>query len=301
MLSDASVSYGSSATTYGKIYSSGSINHQGTAYADLYADNGGSVTGNPTLLTPPGGVQAKIYTIYTNPSIRKPIKIAVNFSNFLTSLTDIKRAASQPGGGVYLLGAPAGGAWKLVFNSDGTFTSQSCSRATGIPGGYDVAQTAPTCGAAVSHPVPANGAIYTEETAIVSGTVNGRVTVASNDDIVIGGSTSYVQTGDDVLGLVAKNDMVVAYYVPTDLAWRAATLAQSGRWTDWCGAPGGGGCNSHGTMDFTGSTATANGGSMSMFNTRNYNYDQSLLYLQPPWFPTVEDAYTVILSRELKP
>jgi hypothetical protein len=54
-------------------------------------------------------------------------------------------------------------------------------------------------------------------------------------------------------------------------------------------------------MDFTGSTATKNGGSMAMFDYRNYNYDQSLLYLQPPWFPTVEDAYTVILSRELTP
>ena len=144
MLADASVSYGSSATTYGKIYSSGSINHQGDAYANLYAE--GSVSGGPNLLTPSGGVQAKIYTPSTTPNIRSVIKTPVNFSNFLTSLTDIKRAASQPGGGVYLLGAPA--AWKLVFNSDGTFTSQSCSQT----GGHDVAATAPTCGAAVRTP-----------------------------------------------------------------------------------------------------------------------------------------------------
>ena len=38
---------------------------------------------------------------------------------------------------------------------------------------------------------------------------------------------------------------------------------------------------------------------MSMFRTRVYQYDDSLLYLQPPWFPTVEDAYTVLLQREL--
>ena len=54
-------------------------------------------------------------------------------------------------------------------------------------------------------------------------------------------------------------------------------------------------------MDFTGSTATNGGGSMSMFTRRNYNSDTNLLYLQPPWFPTVEDAYTVVLSREVKP
>ena len=39
-------------------------------------------------------------------------------------------------------------------------------------------------------------------------------------------------------------------------------------------------------MIFTGSTATAHGGSMGMFDTRIYNYEPSLLYLQPPWFPT---------------
>ena len=52
-------------------------------------------------------------------------------------------------------------------------------------------------------------------------------------------------------------------------------------------------------MTFMGSTATAQGGQMSMFDTRNYNYDDSLLYLQPPWFPTIGDAYTVLLFREL--
>ena len=54
MLANADISYGSTASTYGKIYagidSSGvkhSINHQGTAYGNLYAE--GSITGNPTL------------------------------------------------------------------------------------------------------------------------------------------------------------------------------------------------------------------------------------------------------------
>jgi hypothetical protein len=57
----------------------------------------------------------------------------------------------------------------------------------------------------------------------------------------------------------------------------------------------------HGTMTFKGSTATALGGFMSMFNTRNYLYDDTLLYLQPPWFPTIDYAYTVLLFRELPP
>ena len=52
-------------------------------------------------------------------------------------------------------------------------------------------------------------------------------------------------------------------------------------------------------MTFTGSTATADGGSMSLFRTRVYQYDQTLYYLPPPWFPTVDGAYTTLLVREL--
>ncbi len=52
-------------------------------------------------------------------------------------------------------------------------------------------------------------------------------------------------------------------------------------------------------MTFTGSTATNLGGYMAQFRTRVYQYDATLAYLQPPWFPTVEEAYTVQLFREL--
>ena len=38
---------------------------------------------------------------------------------------------------------------------------------------------------------------------------------------------------------------------------------------------------------------------MGLFKTRVYQYDDTLLYLQPPWFPTIADAYTVTLTREL--
>jgi hypothetical protein len=36
-----------------------------------------------------------------------------------------------------------------------------------------------------------------------------------------------------------------------------------------------------------------------MFDPRVYSYDQDLLYLPPPWFPVIEDAYTIVLFREL--
>jgi Tfp pilus assembly protein PilX len=285
MLADADISYGSGATTYGKIYagidSSGvkhNINHSGNAYANIYAE--GSVTGSPTMHN---GART-----YNSTNIRTVIKNPVNFSAFLTSLTDIQRAATS--GGVYLNNTAVDG-WRLTFQSDGTFRVQSCTKASG----QDVAAAAPTCGSVTSRTVPANGAIYAAQTVIVSGQVNGRVTVASNANVVIAADISYVSPGDDVLGLVAKDDMFVAQWVPTNLNWRAGTLAQSGVWRSWTND------GSHGTMTFTGSTATAEGGSMSLFKTRIYQYDDTLLYLPPPWFPTIGDAYTYLLFREAKP
>ena len=100
---------------------------------------------------------------------------------------------------------------------------------------------------------------------------------------------------NNVLGPVSMNDMIVAQWTPTNLSWRAATIAQSGSWRSWSTN------GSHNRMVFNGSTATNLGGYMTMFRQRSYDYDATLLYLAPPWFPTVEDAYTVLLFREVPP
>jgi hypothetical protein len=54
-------------------------------------------------------------------------------------------------------------------------------------------------------------------------------------------------------------------------------------------------------MSFNGSTATALGGYMDMFQVRNYNYDVNLQTVQPPHFLVLEEAYTVLLFREVNP
>ena len=102
-----------------------------------------------------------------------------------------------------------------------------------------------------------------------------------------------MQTGDDVLGLIAANDVIVAQWAPYDLNWRAAVLAQTGA-RHSASSDG-----SHGTAVFTGSTTSNGSPYMDMFKTRVYNYDASLQYLEPPWFPTIDYAYTVLLYREL--
>jgi hypothetical protein len=270
------VSWGSTAITNGKLYANGDINHDGTARADMYAED--DVTGSTTF---ENGAQA-----YDSTNIRTVIKNPVNFNALLASLVDIQRASQVAG--VYL-DDPTKAAWRLIFQSNGTFTAQACT----LTGGADAADNPPTCGSATTYSVPANGAIYTAQTAVVSGVVNGRVTVGSNDDVVIADNITKVTQGDDVLGLVAKNDVLGAEYAPTNLTWWAGVIAQSGTWRGWNND------GTHDLMTWYGSSTTNLGGDWTMFDARDYSYDETLLYLPPPWFPTIEDAYTIVLFREL--
>ena len=299
MVADADITYGSTATTYGKIYAgidgnnvAHSVRHDGIAYGDVYAE--GTVSGNTRLLN-----GAQRYDSTTTPGIRSIIRTPINFNNFLASLVDIRSAA---GAGGIVEDNPAVDVWWLTFSAGGTVSVQACTKNTLKP----IGDRQPTCGAASSLPIPANGAIYVGQSVIVSGIVNGRVTVGSAADIYPGNNLTYAQAGDDVLGLVASHSVIVPQWAPTNLNWRAATIAQSGTFRSY-GFDGqlnqaetefvGNGARS--SMTFTGSTATYGGGSMGLFQTRTYQYDPTLLYLPPPWFPTLQDAYTIVLSREL--
>ena len=179
MVADADITYGSTATTYGKIYAgidgnnvAHSVRHDGTAYGNVYAE--GSVTGNTTLVN-----GARKYDAATTPSIRTVIRTPINFNNFLASLVDIRSAA---GAGGIVEDNPAVDAWWLTFQASGQVIVQSCMKNVGKP----IGDRQPTCGAATPLTLPANGAIYVGQPVIVSGIVNGRVTVGSAVDIYPG-------------------------------------------------------------------------------------------------------------------
>ena len=279
---NGNVAWDDTATTNGRIYANGNITHDGTASGHIYAE--GQITGSTTLT---GGAQK--FDVDSNPDIRSQIKNPIDFTSFLASFTDIKSASQLPGG--IFRDNTSWDAWRFTFNAGGTVGVQGCDQT----GGNDVADVLPTCGATTTLPVPANGAIYSEQDAIVQGSVKGRVTVASNDDIVVATNVNPVTPGQDVLGLVAKNYVYVAKYVPDTLTWSAGVIAQSQTWKarDWSGT-------NKSLMTFTGMAATEDGGSFAgMFDERIYGYDSNLLYLPPPWFPIVEDAYTVLFFREL--
>jgi hypothetical protein len=317
MLSAATVAYGTNAVTYGKVYSSQNVDFCGNAYADVYAEgevytsaSQAGCGGNGTIHSPAGA-----YDSDSTPTIRSKISTPVNFASFQVSLDDISRAA-QNAGGIYL---PNNGkaAWEITFNSAGTVSYRSCTAS----GGQAIETAQPSCtGSWTTSNIPTNGAIYSALPVLIGGgsstctdpqvgtltnatCVGGRVTVASAGNIVIGDDVGYVSSGTDVLGLMAQNNVIVASWVGNSLTWRAAALAENGCWSEpqpGCDGQSTPADGSHsGTMTFTGSSATYAGGAMSMFATRSYNYDTTLAYLQPPWFPTLPQAYTVLLYRNV--
>jgi hypothetical protein len=296
------LSYGTTATTNGKVYvgsgcTTGTnprpcrLDHPGTARADVYSE--GDITTTPTLQNGAGA-----YDRDSNPSIRTRVLNPINFSAFTVSFVDVK-AAAQSGG--ILIDDPAVQAWRISFQSNGQIQVQKCRKAAS---GADFDQAAPRCGASsgyTSHTTTfaggGNGAIYVEQPAIVSGSVNGRITVVTNQKFIVEGATSYVDPRDDTLGLIARDQLVIARYAPDVLTWYASVIVQGDTWKT---SPGASQKPVGSTMNFYGSATTNLGGDMTMYRTRNYNYDPNLQYLQPPYFPVLEDAYTIAFFREAK-
>jgi hypothetical protein len=262
--------------------------------------------------------------MYNSSNIPTPPK-GTNFAALQVALVDVQRAADVAGILLDDFDNTTYHGWRLTFQSNGDVLVQSCKK----NGTNDLAEATPTCGGSGSYTatvqIPTNGAIYATKTIIIGGpgasgnngpsTVNGRVTVASGDDIVIAGNISYVNAvncvcGDDVLGMVGQNSVYVANWAPKNLTWRGASLARLYQWRAWdCGNVSGR-TGQGSTMTYYGSTITngttpnpdngdTGGGCMSSYDDRFYNYDQTLTYLPPPWFPTIDTPYTFQLFREV--
>ncbi|HEY5059585.1 MAG TPA: hypothetical protein VII51_11275 [Gaiellaceae bacterium] len=320
------LSYASGATTTGPVFVgesnsgvAGNLNHSGTAKANLYAE--GTVTVGGSTLT--NG--AKKYDKTTSPTALCKLNncTAVPFTNFSSTFTTVAGAAGY--GGIVLAATDPGNAalssqspaytvdaWKLSFQSNGTVIISSCKKFKSSGGtifeDYN-GSTAPVCGNPVTKTVPTNGAIYSTPDVLISGIVKGKVTVATAGDVVFAGNTTYNANGTDVLGVEATGTIYVAQWARDangSITIYAAEFALNGLFEadpNYSGSISGGS-----VMNFYGSTAVYGGSCggadctiifSNMFNTRVYNYDNNLLFVQPPYWPSLGNAYTILLQRQL--
>jgi FlaG/FlaF family flagellin (archaellin) len=310
-----------------------SITHNGTAKANLYAE--GTVGGATTYLN---GAKKYDQNTSPTALCKLNNCAPVPFSTFSSTISTVQGAAAGGGISLAATdntNAALSGqspayhvdAWKLVFQSNGTVLVSSCKKSNSggsSPTTYELYQssTPPVCGTAVSKPVPAVGAIYAATSVLVSGVVHGKVTVASTGDIIYGGNLTYAANGSDVIGLEAQGEIDIATWgldSSGNILIYGAQLALNGQWTDDSNCSTGSNyanCHSSSstctpatacTMTFYGSSALygVTGGGQSaiglsnLFKARNYNYDSNLIFLPPPWFPTLGNAFTILVQREM--
>lgn len=306
MISNTSITYGAAATTTGKLYSAVNIEHDGTATAPLYAANFVCRTNCAMSQANNAAFQAGAFDRTTNPSFASKFPTPVDFSNFTQDLTDIRAAAQATG--IYRTAADATG-WMVQFLSTGQARIWKITGNTG-----DLSNSIPTLQCPETVTVPAGNQpfyMYFEQSVVIgnganetdacgtsptsrSSVVDGQVTLASANDVIIGNDIAYEQSGDDVLGLIAQSEVIMASFTNASLTWRAATLAQGGQWRT-----NHGNTDHNGTMTFTGSSTTRDGGYASMFSSRVYNYDTTLQTLRPPLFPTIEGSWSIGYWREV--
>jgi hypothetical protein len=235
----------------------------------------GGVT-NPTTLNPPDPVQPTGSTVRGFPTTNRG----------LASDT----TASNDGGGCLYTGPITA-----------TFSGATMSVSIGSTPTLDSA-TAPSSGVqctGTNIPLPPNGLLYDETNSgcnqsscqadpSVSGTVTGQVTVGSDENINVTGNLvdSSMNGTTNIIGLSAANSIILSPVSGLTIDAAMVALGNSIYLNSWASQPILGTLQINGSMAqvYRGPVGTFNSGGIVSGYTKNYNYDQRLEYLQPPYF-----------------
>lgn len=250
---------------------------------------------------------------------------AVDFAGITADLAQMKTNAQT--NGFYRPGAGALG-YHVVLKTNDTFdlyriTSlvnppSGCTNSAGQSGwGTWSIQNQQLIG---NYPFPTNGIIFLEDNIFIDGQINGgRLTIIAallpdnllfRKNIILNKDLLYTSyDGLDVLGLIAQNNINIGLVSENDLRIDAALIAQNGRVGRYYYRPPGGGsqrCSPNHTRQIItlwGMIATNQRYGFAYtdgtgYQTRNLNYDGSLLYLPPPSFPLTSDQYVTLTWQE---
>jgi type II secretory pathway pseudopilin PulG len=329
LISESSANYGS--LTNGKIYVKGNFS-QGfnTNGAAGFSRNSVYATGficNNNISCTSSAPSATWYNIGNNnpvlpiapeylasdttPPITSRFPTDIDFSRFSANITSIRDYAV--GAGTAFIGGPET-AYMLKFSANGTY------QVWAVTGNYQnwVATTpvgvvyTPIGGArTLQSPV---AVLYFDKPVIVGDSsraaigdsvVDGRVTVASTSDITIGGNLGPEVATDDVIGLIAKDNITFANTLPTQAVVNASLLAQTQDIQSATDPSQPGHCNvgpqkPNSLLTYSGAQITHEicGFSMSWVS-RNWSWDQNRGNFVPPLFPTLDGTYEIDSWREV--
>ncbi|KPK38866.1 MAG: hypothetical protein AMJ78_09355 [Omnitrophica WOR_2 bacterium SM23_29] len=151
-------------------------------------------------------------------------------------------------------------------------------------------------------PMPANGALFvTGGDLTISGTVNGRISVGTNRNVIISDNLLYNTDprtnpeSTDMLGIIAERDVIIPQTAPYDLTILASIMAMDDSLyvENWSSPP------AKGTLTVYGGIIQDERGPIGTFNsttnqkvsgyTKNYIYDPRLCICPPPFYPTTGD------------
>jgi len=329
---NADIRFGEGTIVYGQLHSNGGVRFDGEAFnivssaKEDYNDpdhSGGNEFGVhthvfPTDPLPPAAVPVRSDVFRVGRSFPVPL---VDFGGFTQDLADIKAEAQSPDG--YYRGASGRQGWEVVLKTDDTFDLYQIRRVYGPPSGCSSSQSGwgtwsvRTRSLTASNvPFPANGVMFFEDHLWVRGQIDtARLMIAAGafpvnpstyKSITINSDLTYTnKDGQDVLGLIAQNNMNVGLYSEDDLEIDAALVAQNGRVGRYYYNYNCGSNYVRQQISLFGMIATNQRYGWAYtdgtgYQTRVITYDGNLLYSPPPSFPITASQYDILSWEEVE-
>lgn len=319
MLSDAPISYGTTAFVQGKVFGNNGVHFDGVA-TNTVTSAVGSYYDTSENATKPGVWTSWAGNPARNTTQNSDVFLAGNIfptspKLFTTVSADLKLMhddSKDPTRGYFFAGNKKG--WHIILQGS-NFQIREVEK---------ISTSAPTQGdwknyvagsSWATYPIPDDGIIFVENNVWVEGVIdNKRVTITSGNIDGEGQGNSNVKfamyiknditftnyDGKDVLGLVSQNDIEFTQNSDTNLEIDAAMLAIDGKiyrpfYSD-----------SKNSLKIFGALATYErsgfaytvSGNTYGYQARTYVYDNNLLYVPPPYFPT-GNQYLIDLWDEL--
>lgn len=345
-VSNSDMRFGEGTEVFGPIHSNGGIRFDGIAhnivssarsdYDDLDHSGSNEFGVHTHVNAPPGsGVNDTFRAAEAPPTSPVPARAdvfmagrqfpvpAVDFTGLTTDLAQIK-ANAQSGGRYFASSGVLG--YKIVLKTNDTFDLYKVTSLTNAPGGCTNSQSQTGWGTwsvnnttfVQNYAFPANGLMFFEDNIWVEGTINtARLTIASGKfpdspatrtSITVNNDLKYTNyDGQDVIALIAQNNINAGLMSEDDLRIDAALIAQNGRIGRYYYDTS---CKSGGTNWYTRTKITLYGMLATYarygfaytdgtgYDTRVIIYDANLLYGPPPSFPLTSDQYSTISWEE---